>query len=115
MSAILLAFIHLFGHPVCFAEDRCTNQMRCRIGLFEETGICRSSQPPEELNLRTVIDERFVAERVSENLEEIGNLQSMFCENFAVSYIKRSSQTVRLSSAYNHDICPGPKATRLRD
>ena len=60
--------------------------MRSCIGLFEETGICRSGQPPEELDLRTVIDECFFVEMASENLEEIGNLQRMLCENFAVSF-----------------------------
>ena len=54
--------------------------MRTRIGLFDETYICRGRQPPEELNLRTPIDERFSPKRVSENLEEIGNLQRMLCE-----------------------------------
>jgi len=89
--------------------------MRSRIGLFEETCICRGGQPPEELNLTTVIDERFFVERVSENLEEIGNLQRMLCENFAVSWIERSQQMVRLLSGCNHHVCPGPMATRLRE
>src|ERR1700726_2873499 len=87
--------------------------MRTRIGLFDETDICRGRQPPEELNLRTPIDERLLVKRVSENLEEIGNLQRMLCENFAVSWIKRSYQMVRLSRGCNHDIRPGPRATRL--
>src|SRR5271165_1302051 len=87
--------------------------MRSRIGLFEETGIRRSGQPPEELDLRTVIDECFFVEMVSENLEEIGNLQRMLCENFAVCWIERAPQMVSLRSGCNHDIGPRPIATRL--
>jgi hypothetical protein len=71
---VKLTFIDLFGHRIWLAEDRCTNEMRSRIGLFEKTCLCRSGQPPEELNLRTLIDECFFVERVSQNLEEIGNL-----------------------------------------
>ena len=50
----------------------------------------------EERNLRTVIDECFFVERVSENLEEIGNLQRMLSENLAVSWIERTPQMLRL-------------------
>jgi hypothetical protein len=52
-----LAFIDLFGHRICLAEDRCTNQMRSRIGPFEETCIRCSGQPAKELNLRTLGDQ----------------------------------------------------------
>jgi hypothetical protein len=87
--------------------------MRSSIGLFEKTCICRGGQSREELNLRTVIDECFFVERVSKNLEEIGNLQRMLSENFAVSCIERSSQMVRLRSGCNQDVCVGPMVTRL--
>jgi hypothetical protein len=60
-----------------------------------------------------VIDECFFVERVSENLEEIGNLQRMLCENFAVSWIERAPHMVSLGSGCNHDIGPRPIATRL--
>jgi hypothetical protein len=66
--------------------------MRSRLGLFEKTCLCRGGQPPEELNLRTVIDECFFVERVSENIEEIGNFQRILSENFAVSWIERFPQ-----------------------
>jgi hypothetical protein len=95
---------------MCLAEDRCTNQMCSRIGLFEETCICRGGQSPEELNLATVIDECFFVETVFENLEEIGNLQRMLCENLAVSWIERSQKIVGLGSGCNHDVCPRPMA-----
>jgi hypothetical protein len=60
-----------------------------------------------------VIHVYFFVERVSENLEEIGNLQRMLSENFAVSSIERSPQMVRLRSAGDQDVCHGPMAARL--
>ena len=87
--------------------------MSTRIGLFEKTCICRGGQAREELNLRTVIEKCFFAERDSENLEEIGNLQRMLSENFAVSCIDQCPQMVSLRGGCDHDVCLGPKATRL--
>src|SRR5208282_6454073 len=89
--------------------------MRSCIGLFEEKCLCCIGQSPEELDLRTVIDECFFVESLAENLEEIGNLQRMLCENFAVSWIERAPQMVSLRSGCNHDIGPRPIATRLRE
>jgi hypothetical protein len=89
--------------------------LRGRIGLFEKACLYRGGQPPEELTLPTVIEEDFFVERVSENLKEIRNLQRMLSENFAVFWIKRSPQMVRLRSGSNQDVCPGPMTARLRE
>jgi hypothetical protein len=62
--------------------------MRSRIGLFDQTCIRRTLQPSEELNVRTVIHGCFFAERVSENLEEIRNLQRMLSQNLAMLWIR---------------------------
>ena len=60
-----LVAVDLFGHRIGLKEHRCTDQMRSCIDLFEETGSWRSGQPPEELDLRTVIDECLFVEMVS--------------------------------------------------
>ena len=70
---------------------------------------------PKNSIFEQLIDECFFVEMVSENLEEIGNLQRMLCENFAVSWIERAPQMVSLRSGCNHDIGPRPIATRLRE
>src|ERR1700761_1624840 len=89
--------------------------MRSCIGLFEETGICRSGQTPKEPDLRRLIDGCLFGEIVSENLEEIGNFQRMLCDNFTTSWMERTSQMVRQRSGCDYDVSPGPIAGGPRE